>query len=183
MGESYQGQFSTTLNPGLAGTYVIVVTKPSDEDENSLNNTFSAATNVTSIAPADLVISNVTTAPSSFSGEKINVGWTVTNNGDPVWVGTKFWRDEIWISPDPTFIPTRATLVGTYDRSNATVLGRGESYTHSQDITLPAGIDGKYYVYVSTDYTYQTPDYDYPRLFRGGLITQRQQWGFYDEGI
>ena len=178
VGESYQGQLSTTLNPSLAGTYVIVVTKSNDDDENPLNNTLSASTNITSIAPADLVVSNVVTAPSSFSGEKINVGWTVTNNGDPVWAGTKFWRDEIWISPDPTFIPNRATLVGTYDRTNANALGKGESYTHSQDVTLPAGVDGKYYVYVSTDYTYQTPDRDYPRLFRGGLLAEASTGDF-----
>jgi large repetitive protein len=124
----------------------------------------------------------VTTAPSSFSGEKINVGWTVTNNGDPVWTGTKFWRDEIWISPDPTFIPVRATLAGVYEHSNATVLGKGESYTNSQDITLPPGIEGKYYVYVTTDYTYQipplAPNFDYALKYRGGLSTSQSSQDF-----
>ncbi len=114
------------------------------------NNTRAVASNVTNI-PADLVVSNVTIPPSQFSGESSNVTWTVTNNGGDVYAGTKQWTDYIYVSPDPTFIPGRATLAATMVHSNASNLLHGQSYTATTSITLPEGISGQRYVYIFTD--------------------------------
>ncbi|MCC5624357.1 CARDB domain-containing protein, partial [Nostoc sp. CHAB 5715] len=123
-----------------------------------------AATNVTS-TPADLIVTSVKTLPQNFSGERTTVEWTVQNVGADIWSGTRYWYDEIWVSPDPTFIADRATKVGFVPYSSLSPLRTGETYTQKQDIILPAGINGEYYIYVSTDYSY---DYN-TRRFRGEI--------------
>lgn len=107
-------------------------------------------------APADLRVTSVVTDPQSFSGESTTVTWTVTNFGDPVWAGTQYWNDLLWISADPTFIPSRATFLKSFIHTNAQSLGKNQSYTNTQTVTLPPGIGGKvnpgtYYIYVQID--------------------------------
>ena len=86
-----------------------------------------------------LQVTSVVTQPVAYSGENTTVTWTVANFGAPVWTGTQFWYDDVWISPDPTFIASRATLLGLYTHKATAPLGTGSSYTTSQVVTLPAG--------------------------------------------
>ena len=54
--------------------------------------------------PADLVITNVSIPQVNYSGEKMTFTYTVKNEGpNPVWAGTAYWTDFIWLSADPTF--------------------------------------------------------------------------------
>ena len=114
------------------------------------NDTLSTPSTITN-TPADLTVTNVTVPTTSNSGEPITVSWTVKNVGADVYNGTQFWNDEVWISPDPTFIIGRATRAAIVPHSNAVDLLNGDSYTASTTITLPAGISGKRYIYVFTD--------------------------------
>src|SRR5262249_2441418 len=54
----------------------------------------------------------------------------------------------VWLSSDPTFLPARATYLGSVAHSNAQPLQTGQGYTDSLTVTLPAGIDGGRYLYV-----------------------------------
>src|SRR3546814_14703997 len=79
--------------------YVIVVSQLAGDPNNLDNNGF-AATEVTN-ALADLrVTSVVPAAPATpaLSGEKTSVTYSVENQGGPVWSGTQYWTDDIWIS-------------------------------------------------------------------------------------
>ena len=114
------------------------------------NDTRTAPADVTAYPAADLQVASVVTQAPNDSGEKTTVTWTVTNFGAPVWPGTRYWTDEVWFSPDPTF-GSRAFVIGSRARSNDTPLGTNESYTVSQDVVLPRGIDGLFYIYVFTD--------------------------------
>ena len=78
-------------------------------------------------------------------------GRTVKNIGAPVWSGTQYWIDQVYISTDPTFIPYRATFLGNFVHTNSTPLGTGDSYTGQGTVTLPRGIGGNYFVYVITN--------------------------------
>ncbi|WP_404783509.1 putative Ig domain-containing protein [Altericista sp. CCNU0014] len=152
-GQSYTQSLNVTLSPEVSGQYVIVVTdvlKQAWEGPYEDNNATNRATAVTPI-PADLVVRSIATQPANFSGERTTVEWTVENAGGPMWSGTRYWTDEVWISPDPTFIKERATLLGKFAYAPAQPLGTGASYTQRQDVVLPRGIDGKYYLYVSTN--------------------------------
>ena len=163
-GQSYTEQQNIQLSPAYLGDYVIVYANQfgpggrstgTFEGPNANNNTRSAVTDV-STAPADLQVTSVVTSSPAYSGESTAVTWTVTNFGDPVWAGTQYWNDLVWLSPDAKFDPTRATLLATFPHSNAQTLGHDQSYTAIQSVTLPAGIGGKvdpltYYIYVQTD--------------------------------
>jgi YD repeat-containing protein len=152
-GQSYTQGLTVTLSPEVSAQYVIVVTDAEQqawEGPYETNNESNRQTAVTPI-PADLVVRSITTQPSNFSGERTTVEWTVENTGGPLWSGTRYWTDEVWISPDPTFIPERATLLGKFAYAPAQPLGTGASYTQRQDVVLPRGIDGNYYLYVSTN--------------------------------
>ncbi|NEQ97090.1 MAG: hypothetical protein F6K30_10255 [Cyanothece sp. SIO2G6] len=158
-GDRYTAQLEVDLAPAVQGQYVIVETnvrrtawEGSDGHPHRDNNISVVATDVTREA-ADLVVSAVT-ATDADSGEWTTVEWTVTNEGADVWEGTDYWYDEVWVSPDPTFIQSRATRVGFFVHNADQPLQAGESYTQTQQVRLPAGIDGEYYVHVSTDYSH-----------------------------
>ena len=166
---SYTGKLDTVLSPGASGRYIIVQTNSNGdvwEGPYTNNNLLNANTLVTS-TPADLTVTSVKTLPQNFSGERTTVEWTVKNIGSDMSSLTRYWYDEIWVSPDSTFIPERATKVGFVPYSPQQPLRSGESYTQTQDITLPAGIDGEYYIYVSTDYSYDRNT----ERFRGEIPT------------
>ncbi|MBW8892121.1 MAG: hypothetical protein JF617_08165, partial [Burkholderiales bacterium] len=157
-GETYSVSQTVNLGPSVSGGYLVVQTDAGYSylgrndvaevaEDNNVNRSVSNVTN----APADLRVTNVTTLPTNYSGEDTTVTWTVQNFGAAVWSGTKGWLDNIWVSPDPTFIPSRATQIGSVVHSNTTTLASGESYTASAVVKLPPGTDGRYYIYVMTD--------------------------------
>src|SRR5205807_2031972 len=67
---------------------------------------------------------------------------------NPVWPGTGYWTDDLWISADGSFLRDRASFFGQLVRSNAQPLQPGESYTAEMTATLPRGIGGNLFVYV-----------------------------------
>ncbi|MCY2955084.1 MAG: hypothetical protein NTU53_24415 [Planctomycetota bacterium] len=115
------------------------------------NNAKAAACAVTGLRP-DLQVSDIRTSVPAYSGDPVQVSWTVTNVGDDaVWSGTQRWTDRVYVSPDPVFSLGRATLIGAVVHSNATPLGSAASYTASVTMNLPEGIEGRKYVHVFSD--------------------------------
>jgi subtilase family serine protease len=139
------------LSPQTTGTYVIVQTgAPTETDFN--NNVASAPTTPIPLSAPDLRLSSIVVPATADSGEKVQVQWTVENSGSAaVWSGTQYWTDMVFFSSDPTFIPGRAIKVGELVHSNAQPLAAGGQYTAATDITLPAGIEGPYFIHVITD--------------------------------
>ncbi|MBI3347611.1 MAG: hypothetical protein HY020_10425, partial [Burkholderiales bacterium] len=179
--ESYSVSQTVNLGPAVSGGYLVVQTDAgysflgrNDVTETAEDNNVNRAVSNVGNAPADLRVTNVTTLPTNYSGEDTTVTWTVQNFGAAVWSGTKGWLDHIWVSPDPTFIPSRATQIGSVVHSNTTTLGAGESYTASAVVKLPPGTDGKYYIYVMADGKHQ-PESLAPDLGRGESSDPRYQ--------
>jgi len=163
-GGSYNAQATFALSPEISGKYVIVDTNtgngtipPTWEGPYANDNTNSGPALVTPLPPADLRVTSIVTQAPNYSGEKTTVQWTVTNFGNTVWSGTRYWVDQVYFSPYPTLNVNRDPLVGTVAYSNGQTLGSGQSYTQSQTFTLPRGIGGTaadpqtFYVYVITD--------------------------------
>jgi hypothetical protein len=147
-----RGQVISLLRGGSVPGDTLVFEGPYVE-----NNTRAVAATVTP-TPADLAVTSVVITPAPgvggvFSGEKINVTWTVQNQGQfAVYAGTDSWVDYLFVSPDPDFIASRAGLAGSkVHDARGPPLAPGESYTTSTEITLPAGISGTWYVHVFTD--------------------------------
>src|SRR5262249_5532610 len=135
------------LTPGAAGKFVVIDTT----GPHTHPATLSAPTNVTPTAGADLRVTGVVTQPQNYSGEKTTVQWTVQNVGDAMRQDTHFWTDQVFFSADPTFIPRRAVHLVDAVHSNDQPLGSGQSYSHSEVVTLPEGIGGTFYIYVIID--------------------------------
>lgn len=161
--ESYTQTAQIDLSPAAVGQYIVVETNAKDrrgqrqawEGPYTNNNADYADSDIATPA-ADLKITSIIAPETSDSGETAPLSWTVTNQGADMWSGTKYWYDEVWVSPDPNFIKGRATPVGRFIHSPETSLKTGDSYTQEQNITLPPGIDGEYYFYVTTDYSLES---------------------------
>ncbi len=148
-GESYTNSQTVLLNPAAKGTYLIV--KTVFADDTPLNNVLQTETDVTDLY-ADLQVTEVTTEGQADSGEKTLVSYQVTNLGSAdVWSETEYWEDRIYLSRDPSFIWSRATLAATIRQPHDEVLIAGASYSNEVEIELPAGADGEWYVYVFTN--------------------------------
>nr|WP_013334799.1 CARDB domain-containing protein [Gloeothece verrucosa]ADN18050.1 YD repeat protein [Gloeothece verrucosa PCC 7822] len=152
-GHSYTDTLDVILSPAVKGQYIIVKTNADSstniwEGPYNNNNELSHNTNVTN-TPADLTIKSIIAPKNNFSGEPITLKWTVENKGGEIWSGTKYWSDEVWISPDPTFIEERATKLGSFLYTLSQPLKTGESSTQEKTVTLPKGIDGNYYIYLN----------------------------------
>ncbi len=111
------------------------------------NNNHSAKPSVVDDLDVDLKIENVQATPTANSGDVINVAWDVRNIGtDRSWVGARF-NYYVYVSKDPNFIESRASLVGS-------LVDSGESIEPSSSrrldlpIRLPRGIEGKWYAHV-----------------------------------
>ncbi|MFN9744981.1 MAG: CARDB domain-containing protein, partial [Betaproteobacteria bacterium] len=114
-GESYSASQTVALAPSVAGGFLVVETDrflgnpaPGQVREVDETNNARAVTSVVTNQPADLRVSNVVTQSENFSGEETTVTFTVTNQGGTVWAGTRSWVDNIYFSPDPELIPSRA---------------------------------------------------------------------------
>ncbi|NJL64000.1 MAG: hypothetical protein HC903_21915 [Methylacidiphilales bacterium] len=165
-GGKYTSELTTVLSPGAKGKYVIVKTNAGLsvwEGPNTQNNIKEVATNVTS-TPADFVVTNIKTTATN-SGEATPIEWTVTNTGASVWSGTRYWYDEVWISQNSDFEAElragKATWLGLFAQNLPNGgLGTGTSYTQKQNVILPAGINGDYYIHVFTNES-KLPDSNY----------------------
>ncbi|MBM3524338.1 MAG: hypothetical protein FJX57_15395, partial [Alphaproteobacteria bacterium] len=145
-GGSYTKTLNLRLNPAAQGHYIIVDSIQTNDLTPDDNDGF-GATDVRQRAP-DLKVTSVTPALESSSGEKTVVRYTVTNDGTaPIWSGTEYWTDQIWLSKDPVFARERATLLTSVVQPNGP-LGAGASYTRDVEVTLPPGIGGTHYIYV-----------------------------------
>ncbi|MEQ1845315.1 MAG: CARDB domain-containing protein, partial [Nitrospira sp.] len=111
------------------------------------NNKRVSATSVNvSLSPTpDLAVTNIQTQTSAFEGSKIDITWTVTNQGNANAGG--IWSDRVVLRKIGD--TAGAITVGTfsYDRG----LAAGLSYTRTEQFSLPAFIQGQYQVEVLTD--------------------------------
>ena len=131
--DSYNASLTVELSPSAVGQYIVVFTDaPQPNVDNPVrrrqgvgrgpvhhrpvlvatNNLKAVTTDVTPV-PADLVVTNVSIPQVNYSGETMTFTYTVTNEGpNPVWSGTAYWTDFIWLSTDTTFVRTRASFLG-----------------------------------------------------------------------
>ena len=109
--------------------------------------------------PADLEVVSVSVPETAYSGETVEISWTVTNVGGAVYKGTERWTDYVYVSPDPEFIFDRAQLVASVVHlsphlggdTTLSPLAAGAAYTASASVTLPLGAEGRRYVHIFTD--------------------------------
>jgi len=96
----------------------------------------------------DLVVSDVgVPAAPPGSGETFSVNWKVTNEGGRA-TREFVWYDRIYLSLDPS-LDEDDQVIGSH--RHRAMLEPGQAYTRTEDVTLPEGIQGEFYVLVFTD--------------------------------
>jgi len=151
-GESYASSLAVTLPRGINGPYRFIVVADADnavsEGVNEADNWRAAeATAVQLTPPPDLQVASVRGPAQAFSGQPIQVSWTVTNSGTGRTLETA-WDDQIFLSGDDTLDGSDVSL-GSVRHSGS--LAAGDSYTASGRVTLPVGISGNFFLFVVTD--------------------------------
>jgi RHS repeat-associated protein len=144
-GDSYTNSLNVTLPRGVSGNYSFLV--KTDVNNNVYNFGSGGPTNVSLTLPPDFQVTTVTTPSQAFSGQPLNLSWTVTNKGQGKNLETS-WYDQVFMSADEVLDGSDRNL-GTFYRSGT--LNNDENYTTSQTVTLPIGVSGDYFFFVRTD--------------------------------
>lgn len=167
-GESYSGRATVELPDGIQGTYHVIVFADRSErgggvlaEPDEANNTAASEPMVVTLTPfADLQVTSIIAPSNSFSGDEINISWTVTNEGSGQ-TDVPVWFDTIFLSEDEelnfNFAPQGGqTTIRITDPDLATVehsgpLEAGESYTVNHTVRLPDDAIGDHHLFVYTD--------------------------------
>ncbi|HRY32571.1 MAG TPA: CARDB domain-containing protein [Bacteroidales bacterium] len=118
----------------------------------------------------DLSVTQIIKPGSAFSGQAVNITYTITNQGE-VSPYVQSWVDNIYISHDTILNPATAFLLHTESRSSS--LAPDSTYTVNLSTTLPPELSGKYFIYVFTDANQQVFEYvfDGNNILRSDTIT------------
>ncbi len=152
-GETYTATQSIDLTPSAAGGFIVVITDAQGnidelDETNNRNRTYSSV----SPLPSDLEVTEIIIADQNFSGEKTTIKYTVTNVGTrPIWPGTEYWKDFIWLGTEEDFLRMRSSYLGEVVHSNDGPLGPGDSYQVEFETTLPRGTEGDYFIHIHLD--------------------------------
>ncbi len=169
-GESYEYSETIDLPPGFTGRYHLLVHADVDgvlsefePVENNLGE-FAEFFDVMPIPYADLQVESVDFVDPAMSGQPLAITWTVSNQGIGI-TNRGLWRDSIFLYTGDQ---------GEQHVTNwwFTHLGQvpvGGSYTHTQTVTLPDGLDGIYYLRV----TAANADGPFEFAFRDNNTTNR----------
>lgn len=144
----------------LKGTYYLVIVCDEFDQINEsgeTNNTRISNRFHYGFSGPDLVVTQVQTPASAFSGQQIQISWIVKNNGT-LPTNAPQWYDRVYLSPSPIFDQSGVSYLGLFE--NVSYLSPGESYSNTQNVTLPNGIDGSYYIFVQTEAFLQIQETD-----------------------
>jgi CARDB len=117
-------------------------------EANRENNNVSRYSNPVYIARPDLQPVQVGFPATAKSEQSITINWTV-NNIARGWIYNGNWTDRIYLSADAVFNPSTDLLLLTSENSG--LFAAGSSYNRQQAIELPVGLQGSFFVFVSSD--------------------------------
>ncbi|MDB9444753.1 CARDB domain-containing protein [Anabaena sp. CS-542/02] len=151
-GDSYNNSLTVTLPRGIDANYYFLVQTDVYNQVNEVDNEgdnlgYGEPTNIDLTPPPDLQLTNVNAPSGAFSGQAMNLSWTVTNEGTGRTLETAWW-DRVFMSVDE-ILDASDRILGDFYRSGT--LNPGESYTGTGTVNLPIGVDGDYFFFVQTD--------------------------------
>ncbi len=158
---SYATSIAVNLPNGIFGTYHLYLFTDYYNDvyehaSESNNDARSDTMNIVLTPPPDLLVSTITAPDSASGGEKVSLSWTVENQGGSTTI-SPYWDDRVYLTTSPTYDLSQAITLDTYRRT--TPLANGASYTKTKTVTIPTGINGPYYFYVTTDVNDQEDEF------------------------
>ncbi|MCH8524562.1 MAG: T9SS type A sorting domain-containing protein, partial [Balneolales bacterium] len=161
--ESYTSRQTVTLPESIQGQYYIMV----DADARQRVSEYTTSNNVSEPIPItittspypDLQVTSVVAPATTFSGDSINVSWTVKNFGTGPTVPSQ-WTDAIYLGESEELdfnffglsgqlLQVNDVFVTSFEHDGA--LQPGESYTVTRRIKLPDSEIGERHIFVFTD--------------------------------
>ncbi|MEZ6137702.1 MAG: CARDB domain-containing protein [Pirellulaceae bacterium] len=152
-GANYTMTRSVKLPFEVTGNYYVIVLADANNrvfEEGVEDNNDGATADTINIAlrdVPDLTVTAVDAPATGFSGQLLNLNWTVENIGAAATAGN--WYDTVYLSLDQVFDRNDDVYLGyRYRPAN---LAAGQTYTQSASFEIPLGLSGPYYVFVATD--------------------------------
>lgn len=152
--QSYSHSADVVIPQGSNGLYYIIVKTDHyngvKETVETNNTTYSVSQiNITLSPPPDLLVTEITSPLISFSGESVNITYTVQNLGSGV-TTESIWKDRITLVPAPGNDDGISAELGT--KTHVGALLPDSSYTVTTSVDIPENIFGDYQFLVYTDY-------------------------------
>lgn len=151
--QAYAHSANVIIPQGSNGLYYIIVKTDHyngvKETVDNNNTTYSATQiNITLSPPPDLLVTEITTPALTFSGEAINMTFTVSNLGPGITTET-IWQDEITLIPAPG---NNNGVTQSYGlRTHIGALLPDSSYTVNLSVAIPENIFGNYQIRINAD--------------------------------
>ena len=120
------------------------------QETSEHDNFFYKLLNILPPPSADLIVSNISHPTSIYSGNPIDITWTVKNDGDAATVHSQ-WQDVVYISQESNLNLASATHLGTFTHNGNLLID--STYTTTQSVIIPNTFLGTYYIFVKTDLT------------------------------
>ena len=150
-GDCYEQLASVILPIGVGGPYYLIVKADFTgllTEESKTNNTGSTIVpiNIQLVQPGFLHVESVQVAPSPpttvWAGGLVTVTWTVRNTGQSTISSGSYggWDDEVTLSPTPTYDFVNGYWDVIHHIWFYGSLAPGQSYTHSEQFSVPQGI-------------------------------------------
>ncbi|WP_233259655.1 CARDB domain-containing protein, partial [Ramlibacter sp. WS9] len=144
--DAYQRSVTVTVPEGLSGDFYVNVSTggPFEFLHTGNNRTASAVVPITLSISPDLVVEQVNLPASANEGGLIELSWSVLNQGQAAASGR--WTDQVVLIP---VAGGAGVVLGsfTYDRG----LEAGIRYARTEQVRLPARIEGQYRIRVVTN--------------------------------
>jgi hypothetical protein len=154
LGETYSMRQMVTIPNGISGPHRLILETDAFQEIGEFseaNNTSTAAgTLAIQLSPwPDLAPLSGTAPDTVGAGQSAPIGWTVTNASLQQQAVSGSWRDDVYLSPSPTWNPGAATQVAGLRTTQSLLPGQG--YARTATVNLPTSFAGLYHVYVKTD--------------------------------
>jgi hypothetical protein len=139
------------------------------EFTDSANNIArSSGFTITPYPGADIAILSVNASDSISSGKSLLVKWSVKNISTARTLSDS-WNDRIYLTKDSVLNTANlAALPFTFQHNGS--LDSGAVYTNQVSFTVPNGIQGKYYIFVQSDYENKLNDLNVANNISGKKI-------------
>lgn len=149
---AYQWQFNSTNLPNATNAALVLANAQTNQSgpyrvvvTNSSGSITSAVATLTVSPVADLVVTEIAHPTNAFAGQPFAVTWRSLNQGSQT--ATAPWTETIGIATNASGAPL--TLLGSV--VSAASLAGGSSIVRTQTVILPGGLDGTFYIVISTD--------------------------------
>ncbi|HND51949.1 MAG TPA: CARDB domain-containing protein, partial [Pirellulaceae bacterium] len=157
-GATYTQSQSILLPPAFKGRFHLYVTTDSGQvvfENGAEANNRREAPQPFDVSPtpyADLAFTALNAPSTAFSGQQVNLSWTVINQGIGL-TDRSSWTDGVFLASDPAGLNRVGVPLARVIHSGP--LSPGDSYTSSATVTLPDGISGPHYLVVDTGGPYE----------------------------